>query len=93
VKWSKLTPIVDTLLYFGKKYGKTPTAVALNWVILKGAVPIPTAKDGKQVKDCAEALGWRLSREDEEMLDRVGLVNAWDWKLMRHWQNWWWEQG
>lgn len=79
---------MDELERIGKKEGKTPTAVALNWVICKGVIPIPGVKNEKQVKDCMEALGWRLKREDETRLDALGLYNAWDWNMLKHFQNW-----
>ena len=44
--------------------GKTPAQVALNWVICKGAVPIPGAKNRQQAEQNAGALGWRLSPDD-----------------------------
>ncbi|KAF2202545.1 Aldo/keto reductase, partial [Delitschia confertaspora ATCC 74209] len=73
VKWSKINPIVDELKRIGEKEGKSPSAVALNWVICKGAIPIPTPKNAKQVEDCMQALGWRLTKEDENRLDALGL--------------------
>ncbi|KAJ9302357.1 hypothetical protein DTO271G3_1223 [Paecilomyces variotii] len=93
VKWDKLQPIIDELLRIGEKTGKSPAAVALNWVICKGAVPIPGVKNENQVIDCAQALGWRLSKEDEDRLDVLGLFNAPDYRQLQHVQNWWWEQG
>ena len=38
--------------------GKTPSQVALNWIIAKGAVPIPGAKNREQAEQNAGALGW-----------------------------------
>ncbi|KAH7049456.1 NADP-dependent oxidoreductase domain-containing protein [Macrophomina phaseolina] len=93
VKWSKIQPIVDELYRIGQSEGKTPSAVALNWVLCKGAIPIPTAKNKEQVEDCYQTLGWRLSKPDEHRLDALGLTNAWDWNLLKHFQNWWWQQG
>ena len=93
ISWSKIQPIVDELLAIGQAHAVTPTAVALNWVICKGAIPIPTAKNAAQVADCATALGWRLSSEEEARLDKVGLTNAKDWNILKHVQNWWWQQG
>ncbi|ODQ52834.1 Aldo/keto reductase, partial [Saitoella complicata NRRL Y-17804] len=77
--WAKIQPVVDELSRIGAKEGKTPSAVALNWVICKGAIPIPGVKNGVQVKDCLQAMGWRLSKEDEGRLDVLGLTNSWDW--------------
>ena len=93
ISWSKLQPIVDELRRVGEECHVTPSAVALNWVMCKGAIPIPTAKNGAQVDDCASALGWRLSADQEARLDRVGLTDAKDWNLLKHFQNWWWQQG
>ncbi len=45
--------------------------VALNWVICKGALPIPGAKTKKQVEELAGAVGWRLDSGEVEELDRV----------------------
>jgi pyridoxine 4-dehydrogenase len=88
VRWQKLQPIVDELVRIGKKEGKTPSAVANNWVICKGAIPIPTPKNSEQAEDLLQSLGWRLSDEDERRLDAVGLTNAWDYNLLKHFQNW-----
>jgi aryl-alcohol dehydrogenase-like predicted oxidoreductase len=43
--------------------------VALNWVMSKGAVPIPGAKNARQARDNAGALGWRLSEAEIAALD------------------------
>ena len=93
ISWSKIQPIVDELIAIGREQSVTPSAVALNWVMCKGAIPIPTAKNAEQVTDCASALGWRLSSEQEGRLDRVGLTNAWDWHMFKHVQNWVWQMG
>eukprot|EP00445_Apocalathium_hangoei_P002562 CAMPEP_0203859808 /NCGR_PEP_ID=MMETSP0359-20131031/12064_1 /ASSEMBLY_ACC=CAM_ASM_000338 /TAXON_ID=268821 /ORGANISM="Scrippsiella Hangoei, Strain SHTV-5" /LENGTH=486 /DNA_ID=CAMNT_0050776789 /DNA_START=139 /DNA_END=1599 /DNA_ORIENTATION=+ len=49
--------------------GRTPAQVSLNWIMCKGAIPIPGAKSVLQVRDNAGALGWRLSKEDVAVLD------------------------
>ena len=38
--------------------------VALNWVICKGALPIPGAKNEEQALQNTGALGWRLTDEE-----------------------------
>lgn len=45
--------------------------VAVNWCICKGTLPIPGAKNAKQLQDIAGALGWRLSDGEVAELDRV----------------------
>lgn len=51
--------------------GKTPAQVSLNWAICKGAVPIPGAKRARQAAENAAALGWRLTPDEVERLDRA----------------------
>jgi aryl-alcohol dehydrogenase-like predicted oxidoreductase len=68
----EIDPIVAELRRIGERYGgKTPAQVALNWVICKGAIPIPGAKNKAQAAQNASALGWRLSAEDVRALDHV----------------------
>jgi len=45
--------------------------VALNWAICKGTVPIPGAKNARQARDNAGALGWRLSADEVQALDQA----------------------
>lgn len=53
--------------------GRTPSEVALRWIIDKGAVPIPGAKNALQATDNAGALGWSLDPAEIEALDSVAL--------------------
>ncbi len=64
---TKLVPIVKELSI---KYGKTPTQIALNWLVMhNNVVPIPGAKSPEQVVENAGAVGWRLSDEDFRKLE------------------------
>jgi aryl-alcohol dehydrogenase-like predicted oxidoreductase len=66
--------VVAELRRIGEKYGgKVPSQVALNWVMAKGAVPIPGAKNAKQAEENAGALGWSIDQDDLARLDRVAL--------------------
>ncbi len=59
------------LAEIGKKYNKTAAQVALNWLISKPrVVTIPKAGSIEHVKENLGAMGWRLSRDDIEYLDR-----------------------
>ena len=51
--------------------GKTPGQVALNWLICKGALPIPGAKNSKQAEENTGAIGWHLTQEDIKALDNA----------------------
>lgn len=53
--------------------GKTPSQVALNWIIAKGAVPIPGAKNQAQATENAGALGWLMGADDVAALDAAAL--------------------
>ncbi len=67
-----MQPLVAQLREIGAAHdGKTPSQVALNWVICKGAIPIPGAKNVRQLQDNAGALGWRLTEREMAMLDAV----------------------
>lgn len=57
----------------GKHGGRTPSQVALNWLMAKGAVPIPGAKNRTQAEENAGALGWQLDPEDVDVLDRAAM--------------------
>ena len=54
----------------GAAHGDRSVAqVALNWVICKGAIPIPGATSAQHVKENAGALGWKLDEEEIAALD------------------------
>jgi aryl-alcohol dehydrogenase-like predicted oxidoreductase len=66
--------VVAELRRIGAATGdRTPSQVALAWIIAKGAVPIPGAKNRQQAVENAGALGWRLTDEDIAALDASAL--------------------
>jgi aryl-alcohol dehydrogenase-like predicted oxidoreductase len=69
---AKVQPLIGLLKEIGQAHdGRTPSQVSLNWLMCKGAVPIPGAKTVQQAKDNAGALGWRLSDEEVRALDQA----------------------
>jgi aryl-alcohol dehydrogenase-like predicted oxidoreductase len=69
---TEIEPIITALRAIGERHGgKSPAQVALNWLMSKGAVPIPGAKNAAQAEQNAGALGWRLSEDEVRTLDRV----------------------
>jgi len=69
---AEIDPVVAELRRLGERHGgKTPAQVALNWLLCKGAVPIPGAKNAAQAEQNAGALGWRLAPDEVAGLDRV----------------------
>ncbi len=69
-KLGEIQHLVRTMRNIGQEHkGKTPAQVALNWVMAKGAIPIPGAKNARQAQDNAGALGWQLSTDEVAALD------------------------
>jgi aryl-alcohol dehydrogenase-like predicted oxidoreductase len=58
---AKIMPLLAAMTRTGSSHGKTPSQVAINWLLCKGALPIPGAKDAAQAEENAGAMGWRLS--------------------------------
>lgn len=68
----RVRPLIQRIREIGREHGgKTPSQVALNWLICKGALPIPGAKNARQAQENAGALGWRLSLEEIAELDQL----------------------
>jgi aryl-alcohol dehydrogenase-like predicted oxidoreductase len=64
--------MVAELRRIGDKHGgRAPSQVALNWVMKKGVVPIPGAKNGRQAQQNAGAIGWSIDEEDLARLDAI----------------------
>ena len=69
---NKIQPLIKLLKRFGQDHeGKTASQVALNWVICKGALPIPGAKNAKQSGENAGGSGWRLTNQEVQQLDEM----------------------
>ncbi len=69
-KMKALPGLIALLAEIGEgHHGKTPCQVALNWLISKGALPIPGAKTAAQAEQNAGAIGWRLTPEAVKALD------------------------
>ena len=66
----KIGPLLKLMTEIGQDHGgKSNVQVALNWVICKGALAIPGAKNAPQAQENAGALGWRLTDEEITRLD------------------------
>jgi aryl-alcohol dehydrogenase-like predicted oxidoreductase len=65
-------PLLDEMLKIGISHdNKTMAQVALNWCIAKGALAIPGAKNARQARENAGALGWDLSEAEVAKLDEL----------------------
>lgn len=68
----KVQPLISLMREIGLKYGnKTPSQIAINWVIGKGALPLVGVNNLKQLTEVLGAIDWRLSEEDIIKLDDI----------------------
>jgi pyridoxine 4-dehydrogenase len=70
---AKLQPLLAVLRRIGDARGKTCSQVAINWVLCKGALPIPGAKNPFQARENAGAMGWRLTLAELEELEKASF--------------------
>jgi aryl-alcohol dehydrogenase-like predicted oxidoreductase len=63
-------PLLHLMREIGQAHGhKSSSQVALNWLMCKGAVAIPGAKNVKQAVENAGSMGWRLNEAEVLALD------------------------
>lgn len=68
---AEVSPLLETMEDIGGARSKTTAQIAINWCISKGTVPIPGAKNLRQVEENLGAAGWRLSAGEVESLDQA----------------------
>ena len=68
-------PLLALLGEIGDRHDATPSQVALRWLVEQGAVPIPGAKNGRQARANAGALGITLDSAEMAALDTAS--RAW----------------
>jgi pyridoxine 4-dehydrogenase len=66
-----IAPLLSVMEKIAKSRGKTVAQVALNYIVCKGAIPIPGARTQEQLKDNMGAMGWRLSDAEVAMLEQT----------------------
>ncbi len=68
-------PVVKLLREIGEKYSKTPSQVALRWLIEnENVLPIPGAKNGKQASENGGALTFSMTQVEVESLSQATMV-------------------
>jgi len=68
-------PVVKLLREIGERYSKTPSQVAIRWLIENPIVlPIPGAKNSKQATENAGALSFSLTPEEVEALSQATMA-------------------
>lgn len=59
--------------------GRSPAQVCLRWSVQKGLLPIARARDPRHMRDNREALGFSLTSEQIDAIDRIGpRGRVWD---------------
>ncbi len=67
----KVAPLAALVREIASAHRKTPSQAALNWIICKGALPIPGAGSPRHAEENAGALGWQLSADEMAALDKA----------------------
>ena len=68
----RIGPLLKLMTEIGQDHGgKSNVQIALNWVICKGALPIPGAKNAEQAQENAGGLGWKLTEPEMTRLDEA----------------------
>ena len=68
----RIGPLLKLMTEIGQDHGgKSNVQIALNWVICKGALPIPGAKNAEQAQENAGGLGWKLTEQEVVRLDEA----------------------
>jgi aryl-alcohol dehydrogenase-like predicted oxidoreductase len=70
----KIEPVINILREIGEVHNKQPAQVALNWLITQtNVLPIPGAKNERQARQNAGALGWEIAGDEAEKLELATL--------------------
>jgi len=68
-------PVVERLREIGVRYNKSPSQVALRWLIENETVlPIPVAKNSRQAAENADALSFSLTPDEVEDLSQATMA-------------------
>lgn len=73
---TRIDPLVEVMKKIAEAHSVPVSAVALNWVVCKGAIPLAGAKNAKQAEQNAKALGWRLTEGEVAELDKLSIEGS-----------------
>jgi len=71
-------PLLAEMRAVARRRGRTCSQVALNWIIAKGAVPIPGARTLERFSEYRGALGWRLTDDEVDTLEAAAEALPFD---------------
>jgi len=64
-----IQPLLVTMASIANERNKSISQVALNYIISKGAIPIPGCRTATQLEENLGAMGWRLSETEIKKLE------------------------
>lgn len=67
--YEEAEPVLRIMRRIATEREKTVAQVAINWVMMKGAIPIPGARSSQMARDNFGAMGWALSPEEVAELE------------------------
>ena len=72
--FQRIKPLLEKLKELSAKYDASMGAISLSYLVKKGAVVIPGAKNRKQVEDNVKAGNIKISGDDERILDELSPI-------------------
>ena len=69
----EVEPVLEVLKEIAQRVSVSVAAVAFNYNISKGVVPVVGVRKPEQMTQNAEAFGWRLADEDVRKIDKVSF--------------------
>jgi len=73
-----IQPLMSVVRDIAESRGKTCSQVSLNWIVCKGAIPIPGARTISRYREYMGALGWRLTNQEVARLDEASQALPFD---------------
>nr|XP_018263128.1 auxin-induced protein [Kwoniella dejecticola CBS 10117]OBR85286.1 auxin-induced protein [Kwoniella dejecticola CBS 10117] len=71
--WEQIAPLIKYMKTLSEKHSVSISAIALGWVISKGAIPLGGARNAKQAGENAKALTFSLTSEEVAELSAKGF--------------------
>ena len=78
-----LEPTINVLKSIAEERHVSVPAVALNYSINKGVLPLVGVRDAGQAEQDMQALGWRLTEDEIKQIEKVSLEGSKS-SLMQH---------
>jgi aryl-alcohol dehydrogenase-like predicted oxidoreductase len=76
VDWERLYRVVDVMDEIARARGKSVAQIAINWILRRPGISsvILGARNESQLRDNLAAVGWRLTEEEVQRLDKASDV-------------------